>query len=48
MIMKCTWLTIENTCRSCITKGTHGVQSHDSKQARDMVRTTIVWPAGCG
>ena len=27
MIMKCTWVTIENTCKTCITRGTHGVQS---------------------
>ena len=26
-IMKCTWLTIENTCKTCITRRTQGVQS---------------------
>ena len=49
MIMKCTWLNIENTCKTCITRGTHGVQSHGSIQAHDVwFEPQSFWRAVCG
>ena len=49
MIMKYTWLTIENTCKTSITRGTHGVQSHGSNQARDVwFEPQSFWQAVCG